>query len=113
MVRVRKPGLVQIGRPAIDPVADVVPVAPLRWVITARKGTSAVPGSQCHGLTPGGDPAGSPTCEGDIVAVHECGPDFDLISDPQQLIGAELAAVSGFSDPSLGKQIVDIDCDDD
>ena len=49
-------------------------------------------------------------------AGHRCvddgGPNLSLISNPQQLGCAELAAVCGLSNPSLREQILDTDSDD-
>ena len=42
--------VVKIGKPAQDPIPDVMPVAVARWVRTAGKRTSGVSGDQCHGL---------------------------------------------------------------
>ena len=49
-----------LGRSAaVDPVDDVMSVTPLRRMITAREGTSTLPGNQRHGLAAGSDPSGS------------------------------------------------------
>src|SRR4029434_1810253 len=95
----------KVGRPAIDPVDDVVPVTPLRGMITTREGTSALPDNQRHGLAAGGDPSRTAQRQRHTVAVDDGGPNLGLIGNPQQLSGADLAAVAGLSDPSLGKQV--------
>jgi hypothetical protein len=103
----------EIGAAAQDPIQDVMSITRLRWMITSGEGTSAFPSDQRHGLTTGRDPSGSAQGEWDSGAVDDGGPDLSLISDPQQLIGAELAAVAGFSDPSPGQQILNLHGDDD
>ena len=42
--------VVKIGKPAEDPIQDVVPVAPGCWVGAAGEGASGVSGDQGHGL---------------------------------------------------------------
>ena len=42
--------IVKIGKPAEDPIQDVVPVAVARWVGAAGEGAAGVSGDQCHGL---------------------------------------------------------------
>jgi hypothetical protein len=44
MVRIRKFGLVEVGAAAENPVEDVVTVAPLGWMITARETAAALQG---------------------------------------------------------------------
>ena len=51
--------VVQIARPAQNPVEDVVSVAPLRGMGAAREAAAAVSGNQSHGLTFGRQPPGS------------------------------------------------------
>jgi len=90
-----------------------VPVAPARRVGAAGKTASGVSGDQGHGLTAGCQSLGSAEGEGDAVGVDDGGPDFGPISDPQELISTELAAVTGFGEPGFGEQIIDTDGDDD
>jgi hypothetical protein len=86
MVRIRKPGLVEVGAAAEYPVQDVVTVAPLGWMITARETAAALPGDRCHGLAAAGDPSLPSHRQGDIVLVDDGGPNVGLIGNPQQLI---------------------------
>ena len=44
--------------------------------------------------------------------VDDGGPDVGFVGNPQQLIDTELAAVAGFSQPSLGEEVVEADGDD-
>jgi len=47
------------------------------------------------------------------VGVDHHGPDLGLVSDPQQLITRELAAITGFRQTRLGEHAVDADGGDD
>src|SRR5688572_27945887 len=51
--------VVKISWSAINPIQDVMSVAPLRWMITAGERTPAFPGDQGHCLTAGSDASGS------------------------------------------------------
>jgi hypothetical protein len=54
-----------------------------------------------------------PSVNGTTVGVDDGGPDVGFVSDPQQLITRELAAITGFRQTRLGEQAVDPDGDDD
>jgi hypothetical protein len=88
--------VVEVGAAAVDPVENVVPVAPGGRVGAAGEGAAGVPGNEGHGLSFGGEPLGSAECERDAVWLNDGGPDLSLIGDPQQLIRGELRAVGDF-----------------
>jgi hypothetical protein len=80
---------------------------------TSGEAASGISSDQGYGLAAGGEPLGPAQCEGDAVAVDDGGPDLGLISNAQQLIRAELAAVAGLGQPGPRQKIIDVDGDDD
>jgi hypothetical protein len=80
---------------------------------TSWEAASGISSDQGHCLPAGGEPLRSAQCEGDAVAVDDGGPDLGLISNPQQLIRAELAAVACLGQPGPRQEIIDADGDDD
>ena len=104
--------VVKISKPAVDPIHYVVSIAVVGGMSTSGEAASAVSYVQCHGLAWGGESSGSAQGEGNIVVVDDGGPDFSLLSNPQQLIRGQRRAVAGFSQPGFGEQVLQADGDD-
>ena len=95
VINAKQSEIVQIGRPAVDPGNDVVPLGPFRCSIATGKAAAAVAGDQRGGLAAAGDASGPAQVQHDPVAVQERVVRLGLISHAAYLVGGDQGAVGG------------------
>ena len=112
VINAKQSQIVEVGRSAIDPGNDVVPLGPFWGSVAGRKRTSTVAGDQRGGLAAAGDPSGPAQVECDAVAVQERVVGLGLVGHAADLVGGDQGAVGGEAVAGACEQVFEVDGDD-